>query len=73
LGDKLARGDYLRLVEKDLITLAALQAASDDSILICIDKSQAKLKIVRAAIKHWKPIVVAAGQAAVPILPRYEP
>ncbi len=73
LGDRIARGDYLRLIDKDLITPTALQGASDDLILSCIDKSRMKLEIIKTLITHWKPSIAAAGQATAPILPPYQP
>jgi len=71
LGDRISRGDYLRMMSKGIGTPEALQAASDETILRCLDNSKGKLDIVRTAVKNWRPTVAAAGQAG-PIVPQYE-
>ncbi|MEP6960485.1 MAG: DEAD/DEAH box helicase [Acidobacteriota bacterium] len=70
-GDKISRGDYLRLINVGLATPSALQAASDESILACVDASKAKMEAVKLSVKGWVPKVIAAGQTG-PILPVYE-
>jgi replicative superfamily II helicase len=69
-GDRLSRGDYLRMISAGIISPAALQAASDEVIMSCIDKSKTKLQVVKGIINTWQP--KAAVDQTGPIIPLYK-
>ena len=71
VGDKIARGDYLRLIDAGLGSPVALQTATDESILACVDANKPKLEALKLLVKAWRPKVIAVGQVG-PALPPYE-
>jgi replicative superfamily II helicase len=48
-GNALQRGDYLRLVGEGLVDADAIQAASDDRLLTCLDGDRQRLSAARSA------------------------
>jgi replicative superfamily II helicase len=49
MGSQLTRADYLRLVRTQITTMAAVEGASNDAILDCLEKDREKLVALRSA------------------------
>jgi hypothetical protein len=71
-GDRLSRGDYLRLIQNGLSEPEALRNASDDAVLACVEQSRTKLKELRKSAESFRRDAERASHP-VPILPQYEP
>jgi hypothetical protein len=72
VGDRLDRGDYLRLLNAGLVSPEAVANASDEAILTCVGGRRGKCEIVRKAAKDHDVEVRRQTQAAGAMLPLYE-
>jgi hypothetical protein len=70
-GDRLSRGDYLRMVNVDIAAPDKAVAAPDDVLLKCLDESKTKLGIVRSVLKTYHTGGVPTTQVG-PLVPPYE-
>jgi helicase len=76
LGTRLTRGDYQRLAKCGLGSIAAVEAASDEALLTCLDDSRDKAQKVielRGAVTNFRLRESEGGALVSPILPSYEP
>lgn len=70
-GMDLLRGDYTRLTQQELCEPAAIQAATDASLLACIDNDVRKLRVIREAADKVQDRRDRAALAARPVLEPY--
>jgi len=71
-GDRLSRGDYLRLIQAGLETPIALESANDDAILACVEHSKTKLQEIRRCVEQFRRDAQKPVHPQ-PVLPQYEP
>jgi helicase len=67
---KLSRGDYQQLIKARLSTAAAVEAASDDALLVCLAGNAERAEIVRDAARNFRE---QDANPISPLLPEYEP
>ena len=70
-GPKLLRGDYNRLKEKNLFEPAAIKAATDATLIACVDGDAGKLSVIRNAAEKVADRLERAAIAALPVLEPY--
>jgi hypothetical protein len=71
-GDSLSRADYLRLTKAQLVTFAAIDAATDEALSVCVSHNKAKMKAIRAASRRARA-EQSRTHFAEPILAPYQP
>ena len=70
-GDRLSRGDYLRMVSADIAAPDNAAAVSDDVLLNCLDQSKPKLGVVRSALTTYQA-KGAPTKEVTPLVPPYK-
>jgi helicase len=70
-GADLLRGDYCRLDAAQLCEPDAISAASDEQLLVFLDKDKRKVAIVRDAAQHVAKYRARVEAAKVPVLDAY--
>ena len=68
-GSRLSRGDFQQLIKANLSTAAAVEAASDDTLIQCLGGNAERAEAVRDAARRFRDLDVIAIS---PILPPYE-
>lgn len=71
IGGDLLRGDYCRLAAASLCEPERISAASNEQILVCIDRDKRKLALVRNARERVAAQRAAANPPSLPVLEAY--
>jgi replicative superfamily II helicase len=69
-GNALTRGDYQKLIQAGLASIEAIENSTDDTVLVCVNKAQEKVFLIREAVLKHKEYLTTP--LSVPILPQYE-